>query len=66
MCSDGITDQFGGPRGRKFSPRRLKEALLAHQDKPLQAQGAAFAEAFDGWQSTAKQLDDQLLIGLAA
>ena len=61
MCSDGITDQFGGPQGRKFSPKRLKETLLAHQDKDLQAQGAAFAEAFDGWQKSANVLTEMYI-----
>ena len=35
LFSDGITDQFGGERQRKFSRRRLEEFLLENKTKSV-------------------------------
>ena len=35
LFSDGVTDQFGGPKGKKFGYRRLKEELAKLSSAPV-------------------------------
>ncbi len=60
LFSDGITDQFGGTAKRKFTPKRLKEFILAHQHTPIEMVGKALATEMDQWMENGKnpQLDD--------
>lgn len=62
--SDGLTDQFGGPDGLKFGPRRTREILLNNAHLSMEEQHARIAQAFSDWQSSDKQTDDLLLIGI--
>ena len=36
--TDGFPDQFGGPKGKKFMYKKLKEMLLSISNKPLNEQ----------------------------
>ncbi|MCU0432217.1 MAG: PAS domain S-box protein [Bacteroidia bacterium] len=73
LFSDGIADQFGGPKGKKFKYKRLQEVLLQHAHLPMKAQGEAFEKAIMVWMSQPlpggglpEQTDDMLLIGFKA
>lgn len=35
LFSDGLTDQFGGEKNKKFSRARLKQLILMHCEKPV-------------------------------
>jgi len=63
-CSDGYVDQFGGPRGKKFGSKRLKELLLSISNEPLNNQGSTLENAFDIWKDEEEQVDDMLFIGV--
>ncbi len=64
LFSDGYVDQFGGEKGRKFTPRQLQELLTSIQSLPMQAQQHICKEAFLKWRSHRVQLDDVTLIGI--
>ena len=60
--TDGFPDQFGGPKGKKFMRKRLRELFL--EIAPLQPaqQEARLAEVFDAWKGDEPQVDDVLVI----
>jgi serine phosphatase RsbU (regulator of sigma subunit) len=64
FSSDGFPDQFGGPDGRKFGPKRVREIIerIHHMNMP-QAM-TTFDGEWEEWRGTTKQTDDVLLIGI--
>ena len=64
LFSDGVTDQFGGPRGKKFGYRRLKETLDELRSKDVEAQRTSFIQNMESWMEGQDQIDDFLLIGI--
>lgn len=63
MYSDGIIDQFGGPRDRKFSHKRLKELVKDHIDSPITELADYLGEQLDEWQGSTSQTDDITVLG---
>ncbi len=63
LFSDGITDQLGGPYGRKYTPQRLKEVILSNPGYTMQQFNDMFKAEFENWKTGFKQLDDVLVIG---
>ncbi len=64
IFSDGITDQLGGPHGRKYSTGRLREMILEHPGFTMKQFHTLFEEDFTNWRDGFKQLDDVLMIGI--
>jgi serine phosphatase RsbU (regulator of sigma subunit) len=64
LFTDGITDQFGGDQGRKYSSKRLKEFLLRIQELPLSQQVVEIETEFLSWKRNFPQTDDICLIGI--
>lgn len=64
LFSDGYADQFGGPSGKKYKYRQLKELLLSISAMPAQTQEQRLATTFDNWKGALEQVDDVLLIGI--
>lgn len=64
LFSDGFPDQFGGPRGRKFLSKRLKQMLLKVSSLPASQQKEAIGQQLQQWQGDEFQVDDILLTGL--
>ncbi|WP_291727466.1 7TM diverse intracellular signaling domain-containing protein [Bernardetia sp.] len=66
LFSDGIQDQFGGEKNKKFSPKRLRNLLLEHHQKPMDEQQAILRQTIESWQQEGKekQIDDMLLVGV--
>ncbi len=62
--SDGLTDQFGGPDGLKFGPKRIREALLENAHLSMEEQYQKIRQSFNDWRGDNKQIDDLLLIGI--
>ncbi len=62
--SDGLPDQLGGPERKKYSPRRIREQILAHQHYSMEEFNKLFEEDFYEWKTGLKQTDDVLLIGI--
>ena len=63
MYSDGITDQFGGKKRRKFGKKRLDQALLDSQHLALSEQKTYISNALLDWQGNRYQVDDMMFVG---
>jgi ligand-binding sensor domain-containing protein/serine phosphatase RsbU (regulator of sigma subunit) len=64
MFSDGYTDQFGGPLGKKFKMVRMKNLLRDIHDKPMDEQYKLIRNNFVLWKENHEQVDDVLLMGI--
>lgn len=65
LFSDGVADQFGGPKGKKFKYRQLKELLSQIHLLPMNEQKKKIASTIDLWKSDHEQVDDMLVIGIS-
>jgi serine phosphatase RsbU (regulator of sigma subunit) len=64
IFSDGFADQFGGPGGKKFKYKPLKELLTVNSPQPMAVQKDILAKTFDDWRGNMPQIDDVLIIGI--
>ncbi len=62
--TDGIADQFGGPKGKKFMYKRLKELLISVAPLTMQEQKEKLADSFKSWKGNLEQVDDVCVIGV--
>jgi serine phosphatase RsbU (regulator of sigma subunit) len=63
LFTDGYADQFGGPKGKKFKYKQLKELILSVSDLPMEKQKEKLFTAFQDWKGELEQVDDVLIIG---
>lgn len=63
MFSDGFVDQFGGPRDKKFTPKRFRELVLAHSQKPMTDIREMLHSELEKWRGENEQTDDVLVFG---
>jgi serine phosphatase RsbU (regulator of sigma subunit) len=66
LFSDGYTDEFGGPKGRKYTKNNFRQLLLRlNQEKiPVAGQSIALENEMTAWLgSMYKQIDDILVFG---
>jgi serine phosphatase RsbU (regulator of sigma subunit) len=64
LFSDGFSDQFGGPKGKKFKYSALKDLLKTVSNLPVDAQKARISNAFAEWKRNLDQVDDVCVMGL--
>lgn len=64
FCSDGYGDQFGGPHGRKFGTKQLRETIAEVYAMPMKEAAKVFDARWQSWKGSQKQTDDVLLIGV--
>ncbi|MDB4655663.1 tetratricopeptide repeat protein [Flavobacteriales bacterium] len=64
IFSDGVSDQFGGEKSKKFGYKRLKELLMELHQKPMEEQKSIFEKTLIDWMGDGDQIDDFLLIGI--
>jgi len=62
--TDGLPDQFGGPTGKKFMSKKLKELLLSISQEPMKEQGEKIKVILNDWKGNLEQVDDITLIGV--
>ena len=62
--SDGLPDQFGGPRNLKYGPKRIRETVAENHNLDMQQMLELFSQDFEDWKGEKKQMDDVLLIGI--
>ena len=62
--SDGLPDQLGGPERKKYSPKRIRDLILEHQNYTMDQFCNLFDKDFSEWKADIKQTDDVLLIGI--
>lgn len=61
--SDGFTDQFGGPEGKKYKVKRVLDQLNSFQYLELAEYHAYLVGEFNKWKMYEEQTDDITLIG---
>ncbi|MBN2519634.1 MAG: SpoIIE family protein phosphatase, partial [Bacteroidales bacterium] len=72
MFSDGFTDQFGGPEGRKYMAKPFKRFLLSIQDQEMQEQRGLLDLEIEKWMTHLNpasdeyfyQIDDIVIMGV--
>ena len=64
IFSDGIVDQFGGDRNKKFRPANFRRLLISIQEMKMEDQGRKIEETFEEWKGSNAQLDDVCVIGV--
>lgn len=64
LFSDGMADQFGGPDGKKFKYKALKELLLTIHQQPKSEQKNTISSVFNNWKGNYEQVDDVCLMGI--
>ncbi|MDD4673286.1 MAG: SpoIIE family protein phosphatase [Bacteroidales bacterium] len=64
LYSDGYTDQFGGPDGRKFKSQPLYQLLVSICSLPIDDQKQIVESTFMKWKGNAQQVDDVSFIGI--
>jgi hypothetical protein len=62
--TDGFPDQFGGPNGKKFMSKKLKELLLANVHLPISQQKELLDTTFKNWVGDLEQVDDVCIVGI--
>lgn len=63
LFSDGIQDQFGGKKDKKFGIKRLRENLETIHKDSVNKQELHIKEMVENWKGAEEQVDDMLLIG---
>ena len=66
LTSDGYPDQFGGPHGKKFMAKNMKNFLQEIMNLPVEEQRELIATKINSWKGQHEQVDDLLVIGLKA
>ena len=64
IFTDGYADQFGGPKGKKFKYKQLKELLITNSSKKMEEQREILLTAFNNWKGNLEQVDDVCIIGV--
>ncbi|MFC2116463.1 PAS domain S-box protein, partial [Bacteroidota bacterium] len=62
--TDGMPDQLGGMENKKYSPKRVREAIIEKPGFTMNQYKNYFMQDFEDWMKNAKQIDDVLLIGI--
>ncbi len=65
LFSDGVKDQFGGPKQKKLSSKRFKQILVKASSLPLDEQQSFIADLVNSWKAGLPQTDDIIVIGLS-
>ncbi len=66
LFTDGLADQFGGQKGKKYKYKQLEETLMANRHKPFEEQKVILNKSFDSWKGNLEQVDDVTVIAIAA
>ncbi len=68
LFSDGFADQFGGPEGKKFMRKKLKDLILKNHTESMEKQSEVYNDTITQWiASNGKinnQTDDITLFGM--
>ena len=62
--TDGLPDQFGGPKGKKFMYKQLKDLLVSIAQLPMLEQQDILKTALNNWKGNLEQVDDVCVIGV--
>ena len=63
LFTDGLEDQFGGPQGKKFLQRRIREIIGANGNLSMYEQEHIVTQSLEVWMGDQPQVDDILFAG---
>ncbi|HEV7231097.1 MAG TPA: SpoIIE family protein phosphatase [Bacteroidia bacterium] len=63
IFSDGYSDQFGGPKGKKFMVNQFRSMLARIHNLPMNEQKEILNQTIETWKGGLEQVDDILVIG---
>jgi serine phosphatase RsbU (regulator of sigma subunit) len=64
LTSDGMADQFGGPQGKKWMTKTLKQKLSEMAQQPGHLQKMNLEWTFQQWRGKTEQVDDVCVLGV--
>jgi len=64
LFTDGYADQFGGPKGKKFRYKQMRELMMRICRRPMAEQRAEMLKVFEEWKGKHEQTDDVCVIGV--
>lgn len=64
LFTDGFQDQFGGPKDKKYSFRRLLELFEVNINLPLTEQSRIIEDDFNNWTGNNPQTDDVTILSV--
>lgn len=62
--TDGFADQFGGPHGKKFMYKQLKQLLIEISPDSMETQQQKLSTTLANWKKDMGQVDDITIIGI--
>jgi serine phosphatase RsbU (regulator of sigma subunit)/tetratricopeptide (TPR) repeat protein len=62
--TDGMPDQFGGSKGKKFMYKQLKQLLISVSHLPMAEQKQQLTDVLSSWKGVMEQTDDITIIGV--
>ncbi len=62
--SDGYADQFGGPKGKKFMSKKMKELFLEIHKLDMDVQKKILKDSLYNWMENHEQVDDVIVMGV--
>lgn len=64
--SDGYPDQIGGPNGKKFRNKPIRDMIVMNKDQPMSKVFEVFKTTFFDYmnETNKKQVDDVLMVGI--
>lgn len=62
--TDGMPDQFGGPKGKKYMYKQLKELIISISDLSMNEQKEKISKTLNTWIGELEQVDDITIIGI--
>lgn len=64
LITDGFADQFGGPKGKKFKYKQIRNLMLENSEIELSKQTEIFNTTFENWRGNLDQVDDVTCLGM--
>lgn len=64
LITDGYADQFGGPKGKKFKYKSLKDLLVTNATASMEKQSELLSNTFSNWKGNLEQVDDVCIISI--
>jgi serine phosphatase RsbU (regulator of sigma subunit) len=64
LFTDGLADQFGGPKGKKFKYKQFQELLISIDEKKMDERAKIISGKIEEWKGSLEQVDDICVIGI--
>jgi len=64
LFTDGMVDQFGGPKGKKLKHKNFKELLLSINNRSPKEKKSDIDNIFEDWRGEMEQVDDVCIVGI--